>query len=389
MGLTSSDRPAPMRVLHAFKVYLPDTMGGVPEVLASLTADTGTERRSSILVARKSGWNKSYAIDGVPVEAVASFGDVLSLPLAPSFPFVLARRARNVDLVVLHAPFPLNDIGAALGIPDRVALVVHWHGEIVGRRPLARLIAPFVRHTLARAQRIIVSDRLIVEASPFIAPHAHKCAIIPYGVDASYWGALNDAQRVEVERLRATYPRLVVGTGRLVPYKGFEFLVRALPMVDATAVIVGEGALRPRLLDLARQFGVADRLILAGALSRDALKVHLHAARAFVFPSVSPAETFGIAQAEAMAAGRPIVNTNLSTAVPKVARHEREALTVAPRDPAALAHAIRRLLDDEPLARRLGEAAQARVAAEYPLQNFVRGSHAVYEQAIAEVRAGR
>ncbi len=76
---------------------------------------------SSVLVARSRGWGRRYTFDFIPVEALFSLGTLLSTHIAPSFPFVLARRSRQADLVALHQPFPLNDIGVALGLPSRTA----------------------------------------------------------------------------------------------------------------------------------------------------------------------------------------------------------------------------------------------------------------------------
>jgi rhamnosyl/mannosyltransferase len=371
-----------LRVLHSYKVFPPDVVGGITEVIAYIAEGMAPRHESSVLVARNRGWGRRYTFGTIPVEALFSFGTLLSTPIAPRFPFVLAKRSRKADLVALHQPFPLNDIGVSLGLPRETAVVVHWHGEIVRQRSLTGLVAPFVRRTLARAQRIIVSHPALVSASPFLAPHSEKCAIIPFGIDVAYWAELDGAQRRRAEELRSRYPRLVLATGRLVPYKGFDVLIEALRRVDATAIIVGEGPLRHDLLRLAQQRGVADRLILAGRLSRDDLKIHLHAARLCAFPSVGAAEAFGIVQIEAMAVGLPIVNTNLPTGVPHVARHGLEASTVPPNDPAALAAAIRQLLDDAALAQRLGAAGRRRATTEYDLQDFVERIEDVYDQAV-------
>jgi len=371
-----------LRVLHAYKVFPPDIVGGITEVIAYIAEGMAPRHESSLLVARSRGWGRRYTFGTIPVEALFSFGTLLSTPIAPSFPFVLARRSRQAALVALHQPFPLNDIGVALGLPSETALVVHWHGEIVGQRSLTGLVAPFIRRTLARAQRIIVSQPALVSESPFLAAHGEKCAIIPYGIDVSYWTELDGAQRRRVDELRSRYPRLVMATGRLVPYKGFDVLIEALRHVDATAIIVGEGPLRDDLLRMAQQRGVAERVILAGMLSRDDLKVHLHAAQLFAFPSVSAAEAFGIVQIEAMAVGLSIVNTDLPTGVPHVARHGLEALTVSPNDPAVLAAAIAQLLADRPLAQRLGAAGRRRATTDYALQSFVQRIEEVYDEAM-------
>ena len=371
-----------LRVLHAYKVFPPDVVGGINEVIAYIAKGLAPQHASSLLVARSRGRGRRYSWDTIPVEALFSFGTLLSTPVAPSFPFVLARRSRRADLVALHHPFPLNDIGVALGLPCRTALVVHWHSEILRALPLARLLAPLIRRTLARAQRIVVAHPALLSESPLLAPHAEKCAVVPHGIDVPYWAELDAAQRRRVEELRRRYPRLVMATGRLVPYKGFDVLIEALRQLDATAIIVGEGPLRRNLLRMAQQAGAAERVILAGMLSRDELKVHLHAARLYAFPSVSAAEAFGIVQIEAMAAGLPIVNTNLPTGVPHVARHGREALTVPPSDPAALAAVIAQLLDDPELGQRLGAAGRRRAATEYDLKSFIKRIEDVYDQAV-------
>jgi ABC-type polysaccharide/polyol phosphate export permease len=106
----------------------------------------------------------------------------------------------------------------------------------------------------------------------------------------------------------------------------------------------------------------------------------------FVMPSVTSAETFGIVQIEAMAAGRPIINTALDTAVPHVARDGIEAITVPPRDPAKLAEAINTLINDPERRRRMGEAARRRAIADYAMDTFHKGIETVYRQAIASAR---
>jgi glycosyltransferase involved in cell wall biosynthesis len=372
-----------MQVLHAYKTYMPEVIGGIPVVISMLSSSMGDDVESRIIVCRRAGRRRHLNVDGTQVEAVASWGELLSMPLAPAFPMSLKRAAQNVDLVALHLPFPLNDIGIALGLPDHVALVIHWHSDILGRRAAMPLIGPLIDRTLRRADGIVVSDDSIVSNSYFLGPLADKCSIIPFGTDVDYWESLDERQQAEVERLRQAHPRLIAATGRLVSYKGFSTLMRALKELDATLVITGEGPLKGSIERLARKLGVTGRVVLKGYLPRDQLKIHLRAARVFAFPSITSAETFGIAQLEAMAAGLPIVNTALPTAVAKVARHGVEAITVPPNDPAALAAAIRKLLDDPPYARRLGLAGAQRVRAEYGQREFVSRVKRVYLEAQA------
>lgn len=370
-----------MRILHAYKVYLPSVYGGIPSVIATLATLPQPEFETEVLVARERGIGGKYEFEGVQVEAVSSLATVMSTPLAPAYPFRLFEKARSSDIVVHHAPFPLTDIGALL-LPKRSVLIVHWHAEVVGRSWLMRALAPFIRNSLRRADRIIVSDPIIVEKSPFLKPFSGKCVAIPYGCDDVYWGQLDADDQQAADHLKEQHPRLVVAVGRLVSYKGYEVFLHAMKDVDADAVIIGEGQLRSELTELAKELGVSDRVKFVGVLGPHEIKQYVHAARVLAFPSVSEAEAFGLVQLEAMSAGTPVVNTALSTAVPNVARDGKEGLTVPPGDPVAFAGALTRLLDQPDLAARLGEAGKERVRTEFSRSLFLSRIQEVYKQVL-------
>src|SRR4051794_37659016 len=98
-------------ILHAYKVFVPDMDGGIPSVIRTLCVATQTHFENQVLVARKRGAGKTYVPgEGINVEAVRSFGTLFSTPIAPTFPFRLAKLSADADLVVHHAPFPLNDL---------------------------------------------------------------------------------------------------------------------------------------------------------------------------------------------------------------------------------------------------------------------------------------
>lgn len=372
-----------MRILHAYKVYLPYVYGGIPSVIAMLATLPRREFETEVLVARGQGIGRKYEFEEVSVEAVSSIATLMSTPLAPTYPFKLVRKARSSDIVVHHSPFPLTDLGVVL-LPKRSALIVHWHAEVVGRSWLMRILAPFVRNSLKRADKIIISDSVMIERSPFLKPFAAKCVAIPYGCDNAYWDHLDPGEQEAVDQLMTRHPRLVVAVGRLVSYKGYEIFLQAMRDVDAEAVIIGEGQLRENLIALAKKLGVQDRVRFVGGLEPHEVKQYIHAASVFAFPSVSEAEAFGLVQLEAMSAGKPIVNTGLATAVPNIARDGKEGLTVPPGEPAAFAAALNQLLDQPDLATRLGQAGKKRAYAEFSQSLFLSRIQAVYKQAVQQ-----
>ena len=145
---------------------------------------------------RAASWHGASIHDrGVPVEAVASLGTLFSTPLAPGYIPAFVRRAGSADVVIHHAPLPLNDAAILLGLPDDVALIVYWHAEIVGYALLKRLVSPLIRRVLARADRIVVSGQPMIDNSEFLRPHTEKCIVIPYGMDLDYWRTLDASER--------------------------------------------------------------------------------------------------------------------------------------------------------------------------------------------------
>ncbi|MFT8892019.1 MAG: glycosyltransferase [Acetobacter papayae] len=370
---------ARLRILHAYKVYLPDVEGGVPSAIRALTARMAARCQSAILATRRWGTPRTIIVDDIPVTRSLALMTLRSLPLAPFYPLALLARARKADVVALHTPFPLADVLTGLYFPRRCALIVHWHSDVVRQKWLLRLVAPLMRRTVQRADRILVSSAPMVTHSPFLRPLADKCEIVPFGTDLTYWPHLNTKEEQRVAALRRQYPRLVVTTGRLVSYKGFDVLIEAFSSVNGQCVIVGEGPLDKQLQQQIDALGLQDRVHLVGRLERDELKCMLHAARIFALPSISPAETFGIAQMEAMACGLPVVNTDVPTGVPWVARHGHEGLTVPAGQAAPLAQALSTLLDDDTLRLQSGKAAAARAAELFDERQFIEKTYRIYE----------
>ncbi|MGY8678714.1 glycosyltransferase [Bradyrhizobium sp. UFLA05-153] len=381
--MTPVSEPTRPSVLHIFKVYYPDLFGGTLTVIRDICASLKDAFASAVLVCSKSAEERrDIVVDDVAVERVQSFGDVLSLPAAPTYPWRLWRKIAQHDLLALHAPFPLADLVFAFGLARKRPLVVHWHADIVTHAGLRWFIEPLMRRTLRQAAAIIVSDRVLVDTTPLLREFADKCHVVPFGIDTTKY----DWPRIEPEHVNDR-GRLVLACGRLVPYKGFEVLIRAAQGWNFEVWIIGEGTERARLEQLIAELGVGDRVRLLGSVP-DCERVKLMCiADVFAMPSVTNAETFGLVQLEAMAAGRPVVNTALDTAVPHVARDGIEAITVPPGDAAALGNAIDSLIRDPERRRRMGLAARTRAATRYSATAFKNGMETVYAQALAQASA--
>ena len=362
-------------MLQVGKFY-PPHRGGMESHLQALCGQLRAEVEVEVLVAGEGRRTVEEVADSVKVTRVGTLFDFAAAPVCPG----LARRIREsrADIVHLHWPHPTALLSyLASGHAGR--LVVTYHSDVVRQKVMAGLFWPVLRRALERADAVIVASPNYVESSPVLQRFRSKCSVIPFGVPLAEFDGVDAA---EVERIRARFgPRVVLGVGRLIYYKGFEHLVRAMRDVDAHLVIVGCGPLRGALEREAERHGVTGRVTLLGHVGN--VVPYYHAADVFALPSVARSEAFGIVQLEAMACRTPVVNTRLDSGVPYVSVDGETGLTVPPASASALASALNTLLVDAALRARLGRAARLRVEREFDLATMGRRTLGLYEEVMS------
>ena len=182
-----------------------------------------------------------------------------------------------------------------------------------------------------------------------------------------------------VAAIRAHYPGpLLLFVGRLRYYKGLNYLIEAMRQVSATLLVVGAGPEAAALGEQAYLSGVTDRVHFLGDIGDEHLPAFYHAADLFVLPSSQRSEAFGIVLLEAMAAGTPVISTELGTGTSWVNQHGRTGLVTSPCDPDALARTINESLADPDRRREMGARAQKRAQTEFDLPVLVDRVLAVY-----------
>ena len=356
------------QLLQVNKAYFPH-LGGVESIVGQVAEGLNGRNRFAVeVLACSYGWSScEESVNGVTVERAATFGQLLRMPLSVDFFPRFRRLAAKADIILLHHPFPLGFAAARLLARDR-PLLVWYHADIVRQRISAALAAPLWKSVLGATRRIFVSSRRLVASSPVLRPFAQKCTVVPFGVDFRRFDSTPSVARAAAIRARYGGP-LLLTVGRLVYYKGFEFLIGAMRGLNASLLIVGTGPLERKLIGLADRLGVAERVHIIPPAAD--LLPYYHACDIFILPSIASSEAFGLVQMEAMACGKPVVNTSLPTAVPEVSVHGETGLTVPPADADSLADAIERLLSDDRLRLRFGANARARIEKQYCIDRFV------------------
>lgn len=362
-----------LRVLHVGKFY-PPHHGGMESHLETLCRELRADVDVEVLASADDRRTTHETVDGVPVTRIRTLANVASASINPGM--ARAIRRSRADVVHFHHPNPTGVL-SYLASGRRGPLVVTYHSDIIRQRVLGAVFTPVLHRFLRGAHAILASSPDYARSSAVLRRHADRVRIVPFGIRAD---AFASADADEVARLRTLYgSRVVLAVGRLVYYKGFDYLIRAMSRVDGHLVILGDGPMRARLDALAKQAGVADRVTIAGGVPHVA--PYYHAADLFALPAVARSEAFGLVQLEAMAAGLPVVNTRIDSGVPYVSRDGESGITVPPADVQALAGALGHLLDAPRARRRLGDGARERVRREFSLERMVAHTIAIYREA--------
>lgn len=375
-----------MRVTMVNKYY-PPHLGGIEyhvRDLANALAARGHGVRA--IVANEGRQELVQTIDKVEVMRLGRTFNISSAPIAFGMAGAMraeATRPEPADVLHLHAPYPWGELEwlrAKAGVPT----VLTYHSDIVRQRLMLKGYAPFLKRVLDRVDLIIATSPDMIDHSDFLAPRAEKCRVVPFGIDVDAF-ASTPAVEARAAKIRSAHKRpIVLFVGRLVYYKGVDVLVRAMKDVNADLIMMGSGPLESQLMATAVGLGVNGRITIVPPSPLEELVAYYHAADVFCLPSVARSEAFGLVQLEAHASGTPVVSTTLTTGVPFVNLDGVTGLTVPPGDAAALATALRTLVEDAPLRQRLGRQALERARSDFTIDRMVDDTLAVYAEARGE-----
>jgi glycosyltransferase involved in cell wall biosynthesis len=246
-------------------------------------------------------------------------------------------------------------------------------------RELLRQLTPKMDHLIAVSRAI---ERKLDDEGRVGAP----ISLIYNGVDLTRYSEPDICGTLHSEYPISPDSPIVGVVARLEPEKGHPTLLEAWPAVIAAVpkahlLIVGEGSQREALEAQVRALGIGRSVTFTGR--RDDVPAVTAALDVAVLPSYREAQ--GLSILEAMALSRPVVASAVG-GIPEMIEHGRTGLLVPPREPAALAAAIVRLLTDHPYADTLAKAAQNLVHDRFCVELMVRAIETIYDESVSEER---
>lgn len=370
-----------LRVLHVYKTYFPDTMGGIEQVLLQLTrglSELGVSNRLLVLSPKAE-----------PVVIVRPEADVYRYPVT----FELASNPVSwqamryfrqhlawADLVHYQFPWPFADL-LHLVHGDRKPSVLTYQSDIVRQKRLMTLYRPLKKSFLGAMDRVVATSPDYLDSSTVLSQLACRPEVIPNGLDES---SCPPAPESLVHHWREVLGKdffLFVGVLRY--YKGLETLVQAASRVNALVVIAGTGPEEAKLRALA-EAGAVKNIRFLGHVSDQDKAALLQLARAFVFPSHLRSEAFGMSLIEASMYARPMISCDIGSGTSYINQHGVTGLVVPPEAPQALASAMEWFIQEPALAHAMGQAARQRYEQLFTGRKMAASYLATYQRLLAK-----
>jgi len=340
-------------------------MGGIEHRIHHLSRRLAKKHEVTVLTGRMPGTEPEEEIDGYRVIRLDSwYINVYNPPFVSTKGILSTMNQLRPDIVDFHyrwAPSYTRDVMRYEGKVVHTAHNTFGEGEgMMG--VLSRINDKRFRRKCDKFSKIICVSEFICQDYARNGYSRDKLVVVPNGVE------MPSVHRDEED--------FILSLGRIVRTKGLSYLMEAMREVDTPLLVCGAGPDRKHLEKLASSFGLKDKVRFLGRVSEERKAQLFASCKMFVMPSTF--EAYGIAAAEAMSYGRPVVVSNVG-GLPEVVADC--GVLVPPRDSKGLAEGIRSLLAAEGLREELGRKAKSR-AELFSWDHSAEKVEAVYRQVV-------
>ncbi|HEY0487929.1 MAG TPA: glycosyltransferase family 4 protein [Telluria sp.] len=369
-----------MRVLHFYKTYYPDTVGGIEQVIRQMCVSTGRLGvTNEVLTLTREKDNFDLEFEGHRVRRVPLNFELASNAVSMAAFGELARMAEQADVVHYHFPWPFMDLAHFVARIRKPSLVT-YHSDIVRQKHLLRLYQPLQQRFLQSVDAIVATSPNYLASSKVLASYPDKTRTITYGLDKTIYPAVKQAL---MDKWRARVgDKFFLFVGVLRYYKGLHILLDAVANADYPVVIVGAGPVEAELKEHAVRLGLK-HVLFVGAVSEDDKVALLTLCYAVAFPSHLRSEAFGISLLEGAMYGKPMISSEIGTGTTYINIDGDTGLVVPPSDPQALGAAMRTLWDNPGMAAAMGKRAEARYWEMFSSETMAANYLSLYEELAA------
>ncbi|MDP3705172.1 MAG: glycosyltransferase [Legionellaceae bacterium] len=368
-----------MKILHVYKTFINDTMGGVEQVIANLvkTGNSSDYDHSVLSLSKKSpGIDASFAgVNNLHYKEQFSIAsNAFSLPLLYDFRNVV----NGYDLIHYHFPWPFADM---MHIFCRIKKpsIVTYHSDIVRQKKLRYLYNPLMHRFLSSVNMLVATSPNYLETSTVLQRYQNKTAVVPIGISKRNYPKPSQEKTAYWQNRFGKRFFLFVGVMRY--YKGLHILLDAIQGAMFPVVIVGTGPIEDSLKRQANDLNVTNVHFLGKLPDEDKIAL-LQLCSSVVFPSHLRSEAFGVSLLEGAMFGKPMISTEIGTGTSYINIDGTTGLVVPPSDPQALRRAMDFIWTHPEESSVMGDMAAARHKILFTGNKMVAEYEKLYEKVV-------
>ena len=369
-----------MKILQFGKFYYP-VFGGMERTMYEIVEGFNARNIScDVLCSNTKPQSETSDFGSYKAYRAASYGLIHSTPISPQLISKLWKIHKEYDVIQIHHPDPMAFLALFIVRPS-CKIVVQWQSDIVRQEKMLNFFLPLQNWVLNRADAIIAASKAYAEHSPYLIPYLDKTEIIPIGICESELHT-NDNNVKQIKN-RYQGKKIVLAFGRLVTYKGFDYLVEAARYLDDDYVVLigGGGPEEENLRELITKYHLDNKVYLLGHVDEKEKYDYYQASSLFCLPSVTKAEAYGVVLLEAMAFGKPIISSRIEeSGMIWVNQDQVTGLQVPPRSPKELAQAIEKIGNDPELYQKFSENGKKRFQELFTRETMVDKLDTLYQK---------
>jgi glycosyltransferase involved in cell wall biosynthesis len=346
-----------MKVLHFYKTSIPDTMGGVEQVINQIGRGACKYNvNTEVLSLTKDRSPQTIEIDGYLSHRVKLDLQIASTGFSFAAFSEFKRLAAEADVIHYHFPWPFMDILHFLANIKKPTLVT-YHSDVVRQKNLAKLYRPLMDVFLNDVDRIVATSPNYLASSQVLSKHKHKVNVIPIGLDKGTYIAASADRLAYWRQLFGSKFFLFIGVIRY--YKGLHILMEAANGLDYPILIVGSGPNESSIKAQASKLGLSNVHFLGRLSDKDKIAL-LMLCYCVLLPSDLRSEAFGISLLEGAMFGKPMISAEIGTGTTFININDETGVVVPPGDSLSLRNAMRYLWENQTRAEHMGRNAEER-----------------------------
>jgi len=316
-----------MKILHIYKTYYPDTIGGIERSIKNIINGTkayGLKPKVLSTYKKKASryisFKQNFEISSMPV----------SLSLILNFKKII----REFDILHYHYPWPFMDI-LHLFLNVKKPSLITYHSDIVKQKKLKILYNPLKELFFSKVDKIICSSKNYLNSSKDLKKFHKKTTVIPFGIKKSDYYI--DKKKIEIYKKKYG-SNFVIFVGVLRYYKGLNYLIDAISQTNYKLLIVGNGKKYNDIQNHIKK--KSNNIKILRNITDSQLPYLIKLSKCLVLPSHLRSEAFGFSLLEGLMFGKPLISCDIKTGTSFINKHNLTGYVVKPKSVIQIKNAL-------------------------------------------------